>query len=127
MENSVLIQLPCNNLEWDNYSIFALHIGAALSLTPKEQEVFAEIIRTRYRLTQEMTTEWVEKFMFSPEINAKIIESLGISAPHYHIVTTKLRKAGIIVDKDIHPEYRLNLPISKDIFNLTLSINFVQK
>lgn len=127
MENSVVLQLPCNNMEWDNYSIFALHLGAALNLTPKEQEVFAEIIRTRYRMSKEMTEEWVEKLILSPKITADLRNRLGLSVPHFQVIVTKLRKAGIIVGGDIYPDYRLNLPISKDIFNLTLSINFITK
>jgi DNA-binding Lrp family transcriptional regulator len=63
----------------------------------------------------------------SPKITADLRNRLGLSVPHFQVIVTKLRKAGIIVGGDIYPDYRLNLPISKDIFNLTLSINFITK
>lgn len=127
MSTKAILQVSCKGEDLDNYEIFAKHVAAVVGLTPLESRVFAETLRQRYILSQEMPMEWVVKLLLSPKVTEGVRAKFHMTMEHYQVIRSKLRKAGVLLGNDINPDYLLNSPISREPFNLLLITRFVNE
>ena len=124
MSTRAIIQSPCKKKEWDNYDAYTHHLAVDLGMTNMEATVFAEILRQRYILSQEMPMAWVQKLILSPKVTDGIRAKYGMTTQYFQVIKSKLRKAGVIIGKDVNPQYILNVPINRETFNLLLTTRF---
>ena len=75
-------------------------------LTSRERDVAARIIAQYFRLRESVPDpEVLRDIMWSKKSRHDMMESLGMTPPHFQLVLSKLKAAGVLVGEDINPRY----------------------
>lgn len=88
------------------YSYWLHFIKPFHKLTNKEIEILSYFLYYRDDLLKTTGSDKeLYKKLFSEEIRSKVIEGCGISKSHLQVALVSLRKAGVIVNKELNPKF----------------------
>jgi len=94
-------------------------------LTSKEIEVLAAFLQKRLELSKSIIdSNLLDQTLLGTEIRKQIREELNLSATHFHVIVTKLKKAGIIVNNRIDKKYIPNLKGDATSYKLVFLFEF---
>ena len=88
-------------------------------LTSKEIEVLAAFLQKRLELSKSIIdSNILDQTLLGTEIRKQIREELGLSATHFHVIVTKLKKAGLVRDGRINKRFIPNIDVDTDSYKL---------
>ena len=94
-------------------------------LTSKEIEVLAAFLQKRLELSKSIIDNNIlDQTLLGTEIRKQIREELNLSATHFHVIVTKLKKAGIIVNNRINKRYIPNIKGDTESYKLVFLFEF---
>lgn len=112
------VRVPCNNLQ-EFFVYWLKFLQPFHSLTIRELEVLACILKHRYILSKVISDEKVlGTVLFSDDTTKKMIEDLEMSAQYFKIILSKLKKVKIIVDNVVEPKFIPKLKEDNGMFTL---------
>ena len=92
--------------EGDFFKCWVEFLKPLHKLTKREMDVLAEFLKVRYNLSKEIiNTDRLDRVLMENETKKEIRNTCGLSAKHFQVIMSKLRKNGVIKNKKI----RLNL------------------
>lgn len=94
-------------------------------LTSKEIDVLAVLLLKRFELSKSIIDSNVlDTILLGAEVKRQIREDLKLSANHFHVVISKLKKVGIIRDNQINKKFVPNVEQDATGYKLTLLFDF---
>lgn len=91
-------------------------------LTNRGMDVAARILQQYFRLKEEISDpEVLREVLWSPRSRQDMMQSLGMTPAHFQMTLAKLKKAGVLLNGDIHPKY---IPHKGDNPSFTLLVAF---
>lgn len=118
-----VIKIP-SKLETDFFKYWLEFLKPFHNMSPRECEVIAELLRTRYELSKVVKDPiLLEKITLSEEYREKVRQTLGITANHFQVILCKLRKIGVLLDDRINPKFIPN--VTEDNSNGSFKLLFI--
>ena len=118
-----VIKIP-SKLETDFFKYWLEFLKPFHNMSPRECEVIAELLRTRYELSKVVKDPiLLEKITLSEEYREKVRHALGITANHFQVILCKLRKIGVLLDDRINPKFIPN--VTEDNSNGSFKLLFI--
>lgn len=118
-----VIKIP-SKLETDFFKYWLEFLKPFHNMSPRECEVIAELLRTRYELSKVVKDPiLLEKITLSEEYREKVRHTLGITANHFQVILCKLRKSGVLLDDRINPKFIPN--VTEDNSNGSFKLLFI--
>lgn len=94
-------------------------------LTSKEIEVLAAFLQKRLELSKSIVDSNVlDQILLGTEIRKQVREELGLTPTHFHVIVTKLKKAGIIVNNRINKRFIPNIRNDAEGYKLVFLFEF---
>lgn len=91
------------------------------SLTTREEEVVAALLRLRYELAQKISDDKIiGQVLFNEEYKQRVREICELSFSHYQVILGNLRKKGIVVNGDINSRFIPKIKEGEKQFKLLL-------
>ncbi len=79
-------------------------------LPPRERDVIASFLKHRFELSKVIRDEeLLDEVLFSTEVKRKVREDCGITAQHFQVIMSKLKKENLIEDNKINKKYIPNM------------------
>lgn len=121
-KNTSIVRIP-SSINGKFFKFWLEFLKPLHKLTNKETEFLAEMLKQRFLITKIVKDdEMVDTLLFSDEIKSRVMGSCGISSPHFNVLLTGVRKAGIIVNNKINKKFIPN--IDEDAKDFSLIIHF---
>lgn len=99
------LRVPYNNL-MDFFVLWLKFLKPFHSLSDRELEVAACILKYRYELSKVISDETIlNNVLFSKENKDKMLEELHITNQYYQVILGNLRKSGIIKDGKVDSKF----------------------
>jgi len=95
-------------------------------MVPREMDVVAELLKNRYELSKVITDQnLLEKIALNTDSREKARAACDLTAPHFQVIMSKLKKAGVIDGDRINPRFIPNIKedTSDGTFKLLLIFN----
>lgn len=94
-------------------------------LTNKEIDVLAALLIKRLELSKSIIdVNVLDQILLGTEIRKEIRTELNLSPTHFHVILTKLKKAGIIEDHKINKKFIPNIDPKYNEYRLVLLFDF---
>lgn len=76
-----------------------------ISLTDKETDVIASLLKQRWELSKDTKDPaHLDILMKSDKVKQDVIEECGITAQHFYVIKSALKRKGVLKDDIIHPQ-----------------------
>lgn len=108
-----LIRVPTEVGTDDFFKKWCVFLRPFVSLTDREIDVVASLLRQRYELSNAISDQaLLDSMMMSDSIKKKTMRECGMTSQYFYVVMSSLRKNKIITESGINP--RLIPNIRKD-------------
>lgn len=94
-------------------------------LTTKEVDVLAALLLKRFELSKSIIDSNVlDTILLGTEVKKQVREEMNLSANHFHVVISKLKRVGIIRDNKINKKFIPNVEHDATGYKLILLFDF---
>lgn len=105
-----IITVPAKAGSADFFRWWCIFLKPFISLTSRETDVVAELLRQRHELSKSISDPAiVDTMLMAEETREKVIKACGITRQHFYVLMSGLRKNGIIVNNIINPRLVPNI------------------
>lgn len=120
-----VVRVPCK-LDGKFFKYWFDFLQPLHNLTERERVVAASLLKKRFELSQNITSEEIlNKYLMSQEILNQIKHECNLKTTHLQVIFTKFRKYGIITpDGGINPKYIPKVDSNKNSFSLLIYYDF---
>ena len=100
-----VIRIP-TSLKGTFFRIWMEYLTPLHNLANREKDVVAAIIKKRFELSKSITDpDLLDKVVMSKDMKNKIKEECNLSDTSFHVILSKLRRTGVIVDGRINHKF----------------------
>ena len=118
--NSNIARVPCA-LDIGFFYKWLSFLTPMHKLTKSERQVLASFLAKRHELSQSIKDEnMLDNVLNSIDIRRDIREAIGLTIPQFNILTSKLKRSGVMDGKKIDKHYIPNIQVGTTQYRLTL-------